>query len=430
MSTNGLERVAIIDGLRSPFQKQATGFTGISALQLGQQVVNELFARSDLPRSEIELLVFGQVIQSPKVPNIAREIVLATGLDERTDAYSVSKACATSFQSVACIAQAIECHQIATGIAGGADSSSVLPVQLSDPLAFSLLMASKARSIKQKLSAFIHTKPKHFIPQAPAIAEYSTGLSMGQSAEQMAKTYGITREAQESFALSSHQKAADAWDRGDISPQIVATSSRSFKQSITKDNCYRTHIDPEKIKALPPVFDQKHGTITSATSSPLTDGAAALLLMSEQRAAELQQPVLTYIKDYAFIANRVSKDLLMGPAHAINKVLSKSGLSLKEMDLIEMHEAFAAQVLVNLQQMNCRAFANEHGYKQVSGEVNMDTFNVLGGSLAYGHPFAATGARMLMQTARELKRRGGQFALVSACAAGGLGVAFIIETAH
>jgi len=426
---NSLPRVAIVCGLRTPFQKQMTGFDGLSALNLGQQVVNELLIQSNLATTEIEQLVFGQVILSPKAPNIAREIVLATQLANSTDAFSVSKACATSFQSTACVVDAIVTGRIATGIAGGADSTSVLPIGISEALAASLLHASKAKTLMQKIAAFRGLRFRHLAPQAPAIAEYSTGFSMGESAEQMAKTYKISRESQDEFALSSHQKVSQAWQNGQLKSQVFDVYNAKSKQFITTDNCFRSEIDPMKVVKLKPVFDKRHGTITSASSSPLTDGAAALLLMSELRAKELGQPVLAYIKAYAFSAKRVDEDLLAGPAIAIPKVLAMAGMNLAQMDLIDMHEAFSAQVLANLQLLGSDPYAQKQGYKKAVGDIDMDKFNVQGGSLAFGHPFAATGARMLTQSAIELKRRGGQFALVSACAAGGIGVAFIIEAA-
>ncbi|MCC3703070.1 acetyl-CoA C-acyltransferase FadI [Rouxiella badensis] len=425
------DRIAIIDGLRTPFAKQATAFHGIPAVDLGKIVVSELLAKSGIDPSVIDQLVFGQVVQMPEAPNIAREIVLGTGMSVSTDAYSVSRACATSFQAIANVAESIMAGTVSVGIAGGADSSSVLPIGVSKALAKTLVDLNKARTLSQRLSLFSKLKLRDLLPVPPAVAEYSTGLRMGDTAEQMAKSHGISRQQQDEFAHRSHQRAAQAWNDGLLDSQVMAAHVPPYKDVIQKDNNVRFDSSIEQYVKLRPAFDRKHGTVTAATSTPLTDGAAAVLLMSESRARELGLKPLGYLRSFAFSAIDVWEDMLLGPAYATPVALDRAGLTLADIDLIDMHEAFAAQTLANVKMFASPQFAREKlGREQAIGEIDWEKFNVLGGSLAYGHPFAATGARMITQILHELRRRGKKLGLTTACAAGGLGAAMIVEVAE
>lgn len=427
--TSSGERIAVVAGLRTPFAKQATAFHGVPAVDLGKMVVNELIKKHDIDPLLIEQLVYGQVVQMPEAPNIAREIVLGTGMNIHTDAYSVSRACATSFQSTVNITESIMTGMIDVGIAGGADSTSVAPVGVSKNLARTLLDLTKAKTLGQKLALIKRLGLKDLLPVPPAVAEYSTGLSMGQTAEQMAKTYGITREEQDALAHRSHTLATQSWAEGKLAGEVMAAHSEPYKSFIDKDNCIRENSVLESYAKLKPVFDRKYGSVTAATSSPLTDGASAILLMREGRAKELGYKPLGYIKSYGFSAIDVWEDMLMGPSFATPIALARAGMELKDIDLIEMHEAFAAQTLANVKMFGCKQFAQQHlSRDKAIGEIDMDKFNVMGGSLAYGHPFAATGTRLIVQTLNELNRRGGGTGLTTACAAGGLGVAMIVET--
>ena len=422
------ERIAIVSGLRTPFARQATAFADISALELGQMVVNGLLQQVDMDPQLVEQVVFGQVIQMPAAPNIAREIVLGTGMHVGTDAYSVTRACATSFQATANVVESILAGNIDVGIAGGADSSSVLPIGVSKHMASTLLALSKAKTLRQRLALLRTLSMKDLVPVPPAVAEYSTGLSMGQTAEQMAKTHGISREAQDAFAHRSHTLAAQAWHDGRIQDEVMTAFPAPYRQWIDKDNNIREESTLEVYAALRPAFDRQHGSVTAANATPLTDGAAALLLMREGRAKALGLTPLGYIRAYAFSAIGVEQDMLMGPSYATPIALDRAGVTLSDLALIDMHEAFAAQTLANVQMFASRQFAQDKlGRDDAIGEIDMDKFNVLGGSIAYGHPFAATGARMITQTLRELQRRGGGLALTTACAAGGLGAAMILE---
>ncbi|MBU9813056.1 acetyl-CoA C-acyltransferase FadI [Rahnella perminowiae] len=425
------DRIAIVDGLRTPFAKQATAYHGIPAVDLGKMVVSELLAKSGIDPKDIDQLVFGQVVQMPEAPNIAREIVLGTGMDVSTDAYSVSRACATSFQAVANVAESIMSGMVQVGIAGGADSSSVLPIGVSKRLARALVDVNKARTLSQRLSIFSQLKLRDLLPVPPAVAEYSTGLRMGDTAEQMAKSHNISRVQQDELAHRSHTLAAQAWEQGYLTSQVMAAQVPPYREVLQKDNNIRLNSEISQYAKLRPAFDRKHGTVTAATSTPLTDGAAAVLMMSESRARELGLEPLGYLKSFAFAAIGVWEDMLLGPAYATPLALDRAGLTLDDLDLIDMHEAFAAQTLANIKMLASDEFAREKlGRSQAVGEIDWDKFNVLGGSLAYGHPFAATGARMITQTLHELRRRGGKYGLTTACAAGGLGAAMILEAAQ
>ncbi|WP_037036242.1 MULTISPECIES: acetyl-CoA C-acyltransferase FadI [unclassified Rahnella] len=425
------DRIAIVDGLRTPFAKQATAYHGIPAVDLGKIVVSELLAKSGIDPKHIDQLVFGQVVQMPEAPNIAREIVLGTGMNVSTDAYSVSRACATSFQAVANVAESIMSGMVQVGIAGGADSSSVLPIGVSKRLARALVDVNKARTLSQRLSIFSKLKLRDLLPVPPAVAEYSTGLRMGDTAEQMAKSHNISRAQQDELAHRSHTLAAQAWEQDYLSSQVMAAQIPPYREVLQKDNNIRLNSEISQYAKLRPAFDRKHGTVTAATSTPLTDGAAAVLMMSESRARELGLEPLGYLKSFAFAAIDVWEDMLLGPAYATPLALDRAGLTLGDLDLIDMHEAFAAQTLANIKMLASDEFAREKlGRSQAVGEIDWDKFNVLGGSLAYGHPFAATGARMITQTLHELRRRGGRYGLTTACAAGGLGAAMILEAAQ
>ncbi len=425
------DRIAIVDGLRTPFAKQATAYHGIPAVDLGKMVVSELLAKSGIDPKIIDQLVFGQVVQMPEAPNIAREIVLGTGMSVSTDAYSVSRACATSFQAVANVAESIISGTIGVGIAGGADSSSVLPIGVSKRLARTLVDVNKARTFSQRLSLFSKLKFRDLLPVPPAVAEYSTGLRMGDTAEQMAKSHAITRQQQDELAHRSHSLAAQAWENGYLDTQVMTAQVPPYREVLQKDNNIRLNSELSQYAKLRPAFDRRHGTVTAATSTPLTDGAAAVLMMSESRARELGLRPLGYLKSFAFAAIDVWEDMLLGPAYATPLALDRAGLTFSDLDLIDMHEAFAAQTLANIKMFASDTFAREKlGRAQAIGEIDWEKFNVLGGSLAYGHPFAATGARMITQTLHELRRRGGRFGLTTACAAGGLGAAMILEAAE
>lgn len=428
MESNG-KRVAIVAGLRTPFAKQWSAYREVSALDLANIVVSEMLQRVDLDPNEIQQVVYGQVVPSVEAPNIAREIVLATGMPKSIEAYSVSRACATSYQSAVNVAEAIMTGAIDTGVAGGADSASNVPITVSKRLAEALMAATRARSIGERMQAFAGLRPRDLAPVPPAIKEFSTGLSMGDSAEKMAKENHISREAQDEFAHRSHSLAAKAWAEGKLDDEVMEVFvPNRFDEAIREDNLVRKDTTIENYAKLKPAFDREHGTVTAANSSPLTDGASALLLMREDKAKAAGFDVLGFIRSYAFAALDPAGQLLMGPSYATPIALDRAGVKLADLDLIDMHEAFAAQVLSNTQAFESAEWAQKNlGRSEKIGEIDWEKFNVTGGSISIGHPFAATGARQITQTLRELKRRGGNLALCTACAAGGLGAAMVLE---
>ncbi len=428
--SNGDRRVAIVAGLRTPFAKQGSAYKHLSALELGKVVVAELLQRTGLEPSEVEQVVYGQVIPSLTVPNIAREIVLGTGMPRNIEAYSVARACATSYQSAVNVAEAIQAGVIDCGIAGGADSASDVPMAVSKRLSEALVKVSKARSLADKLRAFSSLGVSDLVPVPPALKELSTGLTMGESAEKMAKENGISRADQDEFAHRSHTLAAQAWADGRLREEVMSVFVPPSYEAFDEDNLVRKDSELDAYAKLKPVFDRRYGTVTAGNSSPLTDGASALLLMSEKKAKALGFEALGYLRSYAFAAVDPAEQLLMGPAYAAPLALDRAELKLKNMDLIDMHEAFSAQVLSNIQALESDTFAQRRlGRDKRVGKIDWDKLNVSGGSIALGHPFAATGARQISQALRELRRRGGQYALCTACAAGGLGAAMVLEAA-
>jgi acetyl-CoA acyltransferase len=427
---NGHRRVAIVRGLRTPFVKAGSVFSGLTALDLGRMVVQELVQRAELDPNVIDQVVFGQVIPTLTAPSIAREVVIAAGLPRKIEAFTVARACATSIQAMTTAANAIAVGEADVVIAGGTESMSDAPIFTSRPLAHALVAASKGRSLPEKLKPFQKLKAKDLLPVPPAIAEYSTGMTMGESAEKMAKENGISREEQDRIAYNSHRNAARAWKEGLFDGEVMhVVVPPKFEQTAAKDNIVREDTSVEALGQLKPVFDRKYGTITAGNASPLTDGAAALLLMSEERARELGYEPLGYLRGHAYAATDPGDQLLQGPAYAVPTALKRAGLTLKDIDLVEMHEAFAAQVASNLQALASQEFAKKAGWSAPVGEVDRERLNVTGGSIAIGHPFGATGARIVTQALNELKRRNKNTVLCTVCAAGGLGAAVVLERA-
>ena len=421
-------RVAIVAGLRTPFERAGTLFKSLSAQELGRTVVAELVARTGLDGEEIDTLVFGTVVPSVLAPNIAREVALLPMLPKGIPAVTVSRACTSANQAITDAADQIALGHADVAIAGGAESLSSVPILHSRGFADALVAASKAKSVPARVSALARIRPRDLIPITPAIAEPSTGETMGQSAEKMAKLNHIPRDEQDQFALRSHRLAAAGTQDGRLTAEIMPYYvPPRYADIALSDNGIRSDSTPEQLAALKPVFDRKYGTVTAGNSSPLTDGAAAVILMSEERARALGYTPIAYIKSYAYAALDPGEQLLQAPVLAAPVALKRAGLKLQDMDLVEMHEAFAAQVLSNLRGFESKAWAERAGFSEPVGEVDRAKLNVMGGSIAIGHPFGATGARITTTLLNELRRRGGKFGLMTVCAAGGLGFAMVVE---
>jgi acetyl-CoA acyltransferase len=421
-------RVAIVAGVRTPFAKAGTAFKSISAIDLGKLCVAELLQRTNLDGREVQALVFGTVIPSVLAPNIAREVSLLPLLPKGVNAYTVSRACASANQAITDAADQIALGQLDVAIAGGSESLSNVPILHAQGFAEALVLASKAKSLPARLKALSRIRPKDLVPVTPAIAEPSTGETMGQSAEKMAKLNAIAREEQDHFALRSHRLAAAGTADGRLTAEVMPVYvPPKFESVLTSDNGIREDTSYEQLAALKPVFDRKYGSVTAGNSSPLTDGGACVLLMNEEKAKSLGYTPLGIIKSYAYAALDPGEQLLQAPVLAAPVALKRAGLTLKDIDLVEMHEAFAAQVLSNLKGFESKWWAERAGFSQPVGEVDRAKLNVMGGSIAIGHPFGATGARITTTLLNELRRRGGQFGLMTVCAAGGMGFAMVVE---
>jgi len=412
--SNG-RRVGVIAGCRTPFARAGTLLKDARAVDLARHAARELLHRTELDPAEVDEVIFGQVIPSALVPNIGREVSLLPQFRKEIPAYSVNRACASGNQAITAGHDQIALGHADVVVAGGAESLSDIPILASRRLADILVDASKARTLGARLRTFARIRARDLIPVTPAIAEPSTGMTMGQSAEKMAKENGITREEQDRWALRSHRLAAQGTADGRLTAEI-APWFPAKGAPVSRDNGIREDTSLEQMAKLRPAFDRMYGSVTAANSSPLTDGASAVLLMSEEAARAQGYEPLAYIRSYAVAAVDPGWQLLQAPIWAVPKALERAGVEWKDLGLIEIHEAFASQVLSNLQ-----------GFAGKGWAINEDIINVMGGSIAVGHPFGATGGRVVTTLANEMRRRAVQFGLVSVCAQGGMAFAMVLE---
>ena len=426
VGANG-RRVAIIAGCRTPFCRAGSDLKSLSAVDLARHATVELLHRAELDGTLVDEMYFGQVVASPLAPNLAREVSLLPQFPRTIPAVTVNRACASASTAVSQAHDQIALGHARVVVAGGAECLSDIPILHSRRFSDILVAASRARTLGERVRLLAQVRPRDLIPVTPAIAEPSTGESMGQSAEKMAKINGITREAQDRFALRSHQLAFAGTQDGRLLEEIAPVYLPAGT-AVTADNGVRGDTTLEKMATLKPVFDRRYGTVTAANASPLTDGGSAVLLMSDEASRALGYRPLAYIRSYAVAAVDPADQLLMGPAYAVPKALERAGITWKDLGLVEMHEAFASQVLSNVQAFESREWAEKHlGRSQPVAEVNWDTLNVMGGSIAIGHPFGATGGRLTATLAYEMRRRDVQFGLISVCAQGGMGFAMVLE---
>lgn len=422
------DRVVVVEGVRTPFLRSHTDFQELSALDLASLVTAELIARSGIQPEAIDEVIMGTVLPSPHAPNLAREVVLATDLPRRIPGYTLGRACASSAQAVISAAEGILRGEYDAVIAGGAESMSNVPVPYSKNIIDSLLSLSKAKSLPAKMKALAGINLESLLPVAPSIAESSTGKTMGQHAEMMARINDITRQAQDEFAAASHHNAARAREEGKTKDEVMTVYPPPSFKPISCDSFVRADTSVEKLATLKPVFDKTYGTLTAGNSSGLTDGAAAVLLMKESKAKELGLKPLAAVTEWSTAALDPNDQLLLGPALCIPEVLKKAGIALEEVDLVDIHEAFAAQVLAVVKSLESKEFAQKYLHQdEIVGEVAREKLNVNGGSIALGHPFGATGARMIIGMAKELQRQNVDKALIALCAAGGMGTALLLE---
>lgn len=423
-----MNRIAIIEGCRTPFLRAGTHFKDMSPAELGIRAVRELIARTEIDPAAVGHLVFGTVLPSIQAPNVAREVGLGAGLPPTVPAFTVGRACASANQAIVAATEILQRGHADAAIASGVEVLSDVPMLLSKKLRETLTAASKAKGA-DRLKVVARIRPRDLAPIVPAIAEPSTGESMGESAERMAKENGIPREEQDRWALRSHRLALQGTEDGRL-PEEIATTwvPPRFETAVDRDNGIREDTSLDKLAALPPVFDRRYGSVTAGNSSPLTDGAAAVLLMTEDKAKALGYEPLGYIRSWAFSALSPADQLLQGPAYAAPIALDRAGVGMADIELLEMHEAFAAQVLSNLQALDSDAFARDQlGRDRRVGIPEESRINVMGGSIALGHPFGATGARLTTTLLREMRRRQLGLGMITVCAAGALGFAMVVE---
>ena len=423
-----MKKVVLIDGTRTPFVKSGTSYFDLMSYQLGEVAISGLLKKTGLDPKLVDSVIMGTVISQSKTSNVARESALGAGIHFNTPCSTVTQACISANQAIASAVEKIMTGQADIIIAGGTDSTSDAPIQFNKPMRKKLFMAQKLKTPMEFLKFATTLRLKDFNPDRPAVAEFKTGRSMGLDCDIMAKRYGVKRADQDIFALRSHQLAAKADKEGILDKEITPVEIGGKK--ISKDNGIKGDAKIEKLTSLKPAFvkEEKGGTLTAANSSFLTDGASAVLLMSEDKAKELGLKPLAYIHSYVFTGCDIQEELLLGIAYSVAKVLKRANLTLNDMDAVEFHEAFAGAALTNIKCLADEEFSKTKlGYDKAVGDINIDKLNVHGGSLAIGHPFGATGGRLITTLANRLVRENGRYGILSACAAGGHGHAMIIE---
>ena len=421
-----INKVCIVAGKRIPFMKSGTNYSKLSNNQLMTPALKTLVRELGLEGKEIGEVILGAVNKHAYQFSLARECVMDSGLSPHTPATDIQKACGTSLEAAIMLANKITLGQIDCGIAGGVDTNSDIPIEFKKKFSDRLVELSNAKTLGQRLAAFKGFNPMELMPKLPAIKEPRTGKSMGESCEDMAKQWNISREDQDQLAFESHQNAVAAYKEGFYDDLVLEFKGKK------RDGLLRTDISIEKMAKLKPAFDKTSGkgTLTAANSTALTDGAACVFLCSEEYAKENNLKPLAYIT-YAqsYAVNYIEDEgLLMAPAYAVPKMLAKAGLTLQDFDFYEIHEAFAAQVLCTLEAWKSEQFCKDKlGLDKALGEIDRSKLNVKGGSLAMGHPFAATGARILGSLSKIMDENNGKRGLISICTAGGMGVTAILE---
>ena len=422
------EKIVLIDGCRTPFLRSETDFLNTMTYELGQLAIKGLLNKTGVSPQDIDSVIMGCVISTLKTSNLAREAALTAGIPYSTPCHTVSQACISANRAIASAIGEIATGQSSVVIAGGADSASETPIGYKKHMRTKLMKGTKIKSTSQMIKYALGFKLKDFLPEVPSISEYTTQKTMGEDCDIMVAKYQVSREEQDLFSIRSHNNAEKAWQEGHHPEEVVAVQVDPKFKMIQKDNGIRSGSKPEKLAKLKPAFDKKHGTLTAANSSFLSDGGAVCLIMTESKAKELNLTPKAEIIDYCFTGQRLEDELLLGPAFAMSKVLKKTKINLKDIDVFEIHEAFAGQVLTNIKCLNNEEFCKERlNTEKAVGEVDINKVNKWGGSLSIGHPFGATGARLLTTAANRLIQENGKYAMLSACAAGAHGHAMVIK---
>ncbi len=418
----------IVAGCRTPFLRSGTDFRNFLTYDLARIALKGVIDKSGLPPGEIEHVLFGCVLNEPRTSNVAREAVIGANLPLKISANTISMACISSAQAVSQGAGLIACGQADTIIAGGTECLSDIPILLRRPLRQKLMEMRRIKKPLDWVKWAAGLRPRHFLPEIPEVAEFSNGLTMGQSSDRLSARWGVSREEQDRFALRSHQLAARATEEGFFSGEMLSVPVPPRFKTVERDNGIRGDTTLEKLAKLPPAFYFPFGSATAGNSSFLSDGGAAALLMSHRRAKELGYRPMARILGFTFTGCDPYEELLLGPAYAVPKLLDETGTALSSIDVFEFHEAFAGQLLANLNALDSDRFANEKlGRGSAVGRIDMDRLNTRGGSLSLGHPFGATGVRLLINCCARLRDENANLALIASCAAGGLGHAMLLE---
>jgi len=419
------KNIVLVEGVRTPFLMSGTAYNDLWPHELQRHALLSLVKRTNIPKEKIEYIVCGTVIMEVKTSNVAREASLSAGFSDKTPAHTVTQACISANQAITTCIGYINSGMCEIAVAGGVETMSDVPIRHSREMRKLLLKLNKAKTAGQRLSLIASIRGKHLVPELPAVAEFSTNETMGHSGDRLAAAFEVSRQEQDEYALRSHtlaQKATDEKLLTDIEPFNVPKHG-----IVDKDNGIRP-TSLEKMAKLKPAFIKPHGTVTAANASFLTDGASACLLMTEEKAKELGFKPKAYLRHFIYTAQDPKDQLLLGPSYSMPAVLDRAGLTMKDIDAFEIHEAFAGQILANFKALDSDWFAqNYQGRKQKVGAPDINKVNNWGGSLSIGHPFGATGVRLATTAANRLIKENGRFALVSACAAGGHGHAMLIE---
>jgi acetyl-CoA acyltransferase len=421
-------KAVLIDGCRIPFLRANTDFINLTSYDLGKYAIKGIMDKTQIDPSLVDSVHMGCVISNISTSNVARESALGAGIPKHVPAFTVTQACISANRAITTAVDYILTGQGDTVIAGGTESMSDIPIKFRKKFRQKLIESQKYRKFTDYFKFLKGLRFSDLLPEIPSIAEFSTRRTMGQDCDILAARLGVTREEQDEYAVMSHLAAAKAQEQGLFAEEIEPVFLPPKYNTVQNDNGIRGDSSIEKLQKLRPAFMKPYGTLTAGNSSFLTDGAAAVLLMSEEKAKEIGCSPKAYIHSYAYSAQDPEMELLLGPTYATSKLLYKNKMELTDIDVFEFHEAFAAQIVANLKCMDSDIFAKENlGRDKKVGEIPMDKFNTMGGSLSIGHPFGATGARLVTTATNRLKREDGNLALIAACAAGGMGSAILLE---
>jgi len=422
------KKIVVIDGCRTPFLRSGTDYMDLMSYELGQFAIKGLLTKTGLQPEQVEQVIMGTVISNLKTSNVAREAALTAGIPNTVPCSTVTMACISANRAISNAFVEMKAGQYDIAIAGGVENTSDTPIGFRREMRKKLFNAQKLKGLGDTLKFVFSLSYKDFLPERPKVAEFSTNRVMGEDCDMMAARFEISREAQDEFAVRSHQLAAKAWADGHLEKEVCEVALPPKFKAVKMDNGVRGDSKMEKVSKLRPAFDKKYGTLTAANSSFLTDGGAASLIATEEKAKELGLTPKAEIVDYVFTGQSLENELLLGPTYSISEILKRNNLELSDIDVLEIHEAFAGQVLANIKALESDEFAKENlGRDKAVGKVDFDKLNLWGGSLAIGHPFGATGSRLLTTAANRLHAENGKYALLTACAAGAHGHAMLIK---